>query len=86
MIEKNLRKIIEQLLSRFCMLKKKKYITLMFRNITQILNSFDDSKWRRIALSYSKELSPLLRGITSKHHGNFYCMNCLYSFATKIKC
>ena len=36
---KNLRKIIEQLLSMFCMLKKKKYVLLMFQNITQIVES-----------------------------------------------
>ena len=28
----------------------------------------------------------LLRGITSKHDGDFYCLNCLYSFATENKC
>ena len=38
-----------------------------------------------IELSCSKKLSALLRGITSKHYGNFYCMNCLYSFRTKNK-
>ena len=27
----------------------------------------------------------LLRGITSKHDGDFYCLNCLYSFATENK-
>ena len=32
-----------------------------------------------------KELSGLLRKITSKHHGDFYCLNCLHSFATKSK-
>ena len=29
------------------------------------------------------KLSALLRGITSKHHGDFYCMNRLHSFETK---
>ena len=33
----------------------------------------------------AKKLSALLRGITSKHHGDFYCMNCLHYFATKKK-
>ena len=28
-----------------------------------------------------KKLSALLRGIKYKHHGNFYCLNCLHSFA-----
>ena len=32
-----------------------------------------------------KKLSTLLRGITSKHRGNFYCLNCLHSFRTKNK-
>ena len=30
-----------------------------------------------------KKLSALSRGITSKHHGNFYCLNCLHSCATE---
>ena len=38
-----------------------------------------------MALSCSKKLSTLLRGITSKHNGDFYCLNCLHSFATKKK-
>ena len=29
------------------------------------------------------KLSGLLRGITSKHHGDFYCLNCCHSFATE---
>ena len=32
-----------------------------------------------------KKLATLLRGITSKHHGDFYCLNCLYSFRTENK-
>ena len=32
-----------------------------------------------------KELPALLRGITSKQHGDLYCLNCLLSFATKNK-
>ena len=60
----------------------------MFQNINQIVKKnyyFNDFKWRRIALSCSKKLSALLRGITSKLHGNFYCLNCLNSFATENK-
>ena len=30
-----------------------------------------------------KNLSALLRGIISKHHAEFYCLNCLYSFTTE---
>ena len=32
-----------------------------------------------------KRLSALLRGIMSKHHSDFCCLNCLYSFRTKNK-
>ena len=31
------------------------------------------------------DLSPLLGGIMSKHHSDFYCLNCLQSFATENK-
>ena len=33
----------------------------------------------------SKKLSALLRGITSKHRGDFYSLNCVHYFATKNK-
>ena len=32
-----------------------------------------------------KNLSGLLRGVISKHQGNFYCLNCFHSFATENK-
>ena len=32
-----------------------------------------------------KRLSTLLRGITSKDHGDFYYLNCLHSFRTENK-
>ena len=38
-----------------------------------------------MALSCSKKLSALLGGTTSKHDGNFHCLNCLPSFRTKNK-
>ena len=38
-----------------------------------------------MTLSWSKKLSTLLRGITSKYHGDFYYLNYLHSFATKKK-
>ena len=37
MIGKNLRKVIEQVFLLFRMLERKKYILLMFQNITQIV-------------------------------------------------
>ena len=47
-----------------------------------------DDKWHYFAV---KKLLALLRGITSKHHGNTskhhdsYCLNSFYSFATENK-
>ena len=38
-----------------------------------------------MALSCTKKQSVFLRGIMSKHHGVFYCLNPLYSFGTKNK-
>ena len=38
-----------------------------------------------LALTCSKKLSTLLRGLTSKHPGDFYCLNCLHSFRTENK-
>ena len=40
----------------------------------------DNKKWHYL---FEKRLSALLRGITSKHDGDFYCLNCFYSFRTK---
>ena len=33
----------------------------------------------------AKSLSALLRGITSNHNGDFYCLNCFHSYSTKNK-
>ena len=38
-----------------------------------------------MTLSRSKKLSTLLRGITSKHHGEFFCINYHHSFAAENK-
>ena len=38
--------------------------------------------WHYLAV---KKLSVSLRGITSKQHGDFYCLNCLHSFAIENK-
>ena len=39
-------------------------------------------QWHYLAV---KKISVLLREITSKNNGNFYCLNCLYSFRRKGK-
>ena len=42
----------------------------------------NEEKWHYLAV---KKLSPLLRGMTSNYHGDFYCLNCFHSFATENK-
>ena len=41
-----------------------------------------NNNWHCLAL---KNVPGLLRGITSKHNGNFYCLNGLHSYTTKKK-
>ena len=50
--------------------------------ISMILNG--DTQ-RRHWLAVKILLSLLLRAITSEHHRDFYCLNCLHSFTTKNK-
>ena len=61
----------------------------MLQNITQLLKSMlfflmvpNTEGWYYLSV---KKRSALIRGITSKHHGDFYCQNCLYSFLTEKK-
>ena len=60
----------------------------MFQNISNsekqviLLMIPDGEGWHYLAV---KILSAFFRGITSKHHSYFYCLNCLHSFATEIK-
>ena len=42
----------------------------------------DDKKWHYLAV---KKLPALFRGITSKHDGDFYCLNCFHSYTTENK-
>ena len=38
--------------------------------------------WHYLAV---KSLSRLLRGITSNHDGDYYCLNCFHSYKTENK-
>ena len=40
------------------------------------------TKWHYLAV---KNLSALFRGVTSKHEGDFYCLNCFQSYTTENK-
>ena len=42
----------------------------------------NEEGWNYIAV---EKLPVLLKGITSKHNGDNYCLNCLHSFRTKDK-
>ena len=62
------------------------------KNEIVLLMITDGKKWHYTALKSeptedgfnrpTKSLSRLFRGITSNHHGHFYCLNCLHSFRT----
>ena len=56
-------------------------------NLTQekqiiLLMISDGQKWHYLVV---KNLSRLLRGITSNHKEDFYCLNCFHSYKTKQK-
>ena len=38
------------------------------------------NNWHYLAV---KSISGLLRGITSNHNGDFYCLNCFHPYTTK---
>ena len=42
----------------------------------------DGKKWHYLAVNI---LSALLKRITSKHKGDFYCLNCFCAYSTKTK-
>ena len=42
----------------------------------------EKESWHYLA---AKKLSALLKGITSKHDSDFYCLNCLHSFRAENK-
>ena len=70
--------------------RKKQIILLIISNgeICEVKSEGCEAKsegrrqWHYLAV---KKLSALLRGITSKYHGDFYCLNCFHSFTTKNK-
>ena len=42
----------------------------------------ETNNWHYLAV---KRISGLLRGITSRHNGDFYCLNCFHSYTTEEK-
>ena len=51
-------------------------------NQLTLLMITDGKKWNYLAV---KSLSALLRGVTSNHNGDFYCLNCFHSYRTENK-
>ena len=51
-------------------------------NQVTLLKITDNKKWHYLAV---KILSKLLRGITSNHNGDFYCLNCFHSYTAEKK-
>ena len=45
-----------------------------------ITDNNNNNNWHYLAV---KNISRLLRGITSKHNGDFYCLNYFHSYTTK---
>ena len=66
--------------------KKKKYPAYVskYKSWKQVilLMILNGEGWHYLAV---KKLSALLRGIMSKYHNYFYCVNYLHSFATEKK-
>ena len=53
--------------------------SLKLKNQIILLMITDGKKWHYLAV---KKLSAFFRVITSKHEGDFYCLNCFHSFRT----
>ena len=51
------------------------------KNQAILLMIIDGKKWHFLAV---KSLSSLLRVVTSSHNGDFYYLNCFYSYSTEI--
>ena len=59
--------------SKYNLTREKQVIFLMISN---------GGNWHYLTVN---NLSRLLRGITSNHVGDFYCLNCFHSYRTKNK-
>ena len=52
----------------------------MISNGDKCVAKSEEQQWHYLAV---KKLLALLRGITSKHHGDFYSLNCFHSSQQK---
>ena len=66
---------------KICHAYKSKY-NLTRENQVILLKNTDGEKWYYLAV---KKLSALLRGVTSNHNEDFYCLNCFRAYTTENK-
>ena len=78
---KKKKKIYPAYVSKYNSNREKQVILLMIPN-GEGCKAKSEGQRRQHHLAV-KKLLELLRVITSKHNGNFYCLNCLDSFATE---
>ena len=83
-----MRKLMQQLLLSFCILRESKYNLPTFQNMAQVVKKkiillmiLNGEGWYYIVV---KILPTLLRGMTSKHRGDFYYLNYLHSVTHAI--
>ena len=74
----------------FCLLKKEKicpaYVSKCNSNCEkQVILIMNSNREKRYYLTVKTLNSTLLWGITLKNNSNFYYLNCIHSFRTKIK-
>ena len=69
------------ILKKICHAYKSKY-NLTHENQVILLMITDGEKWYFLAV---KKLLALLRGITSNHNEDFYCLNCFRAYTTENK-
>ena len=70
----NKKEICHAYISKYNYKRKNQVILLMITD--------DGKRWHYLAI---RSLPALLRGITSNHHGDLYCLNCFYSYRTHNK-
>ena len=69
----NTREIRPARISKYNFKRDNQVVLLMITN---------NEKWHYLAV---KNISMLLRGVTSNHNGDFYCLNCFHSYRTLKK-
>ena len=59
-----------------------KYTNKRDNHVNLLMITDGTTNWHYLTI---KNISGLLRGITSNHNGDFYCLNCFHSYRTNRK-